>query len=59
MSERQGDRSAARIEEPEGDAADLRQPWVEPRLEFVEPQLVKQGEMRQITGFIGTFVPED
>jgi hypothetical protein len=37
-----------------------RKPWTAPRLEFVEPKLVKHGEMKQITaGFIGTFVPED
>ena len=36
-----------------------RRTWEEPKLEFVEPKLVKQGEMKQITtqGLIGTFVP--
>ena len=39
--------------------AGTRLAWQEPKLEFVEPKLVKQGEMKQITaqGFIGTFVP--
>jgi hypothetical protein len=39
---------------------ETRRPWQEPKLEFVEPKLVKQGEMKQITGqgFVGTFVPD-
>ena len=39
---------------------DTKHAWQEPKLEFVEPKLVKQGEMKQITaqGFIGTFVPD-
>ncbi len=39
--------------------AGTKRAWQEPKLEFVEPKLVKQGEMKQITaqGFIGTFVP--
>jgi hypothetical protein len=39
--------------------AETRRPWQEPKLEFVEPKLVKQGEMKQITaqGFVGTFIP--
>jgi hypothetical protein len=38
-----------------------RRTWEEPKLEFVEPKLVKQGEMKQTTtqGLIGTFVPGD
>ena len=38
---------------------EMRRPWQEPKLEFVEPKLIKQGEMKQMTtqGFIGTFVP--
>jgi hypothetical protein len=40
--------------------AENRTPWEAPKLEFVEPRLVKHGEMKRITaGFIGTFVPED
>ena len=40
--------------------SEARRPWQEPKLEFVEPKLVKQGEMKQITaqGFVGTFVPD-
>ena len=40
--------------------AGTKRAWQEPKLEFVEPKLVKQGEMKQITaqGFIGTFVPD-
>ncbi len=43
------------------DATASRQTWQEPRVTFVEPELVKQGEMKQITtqGFFGTFVPND
>jgi hypothetical protein len=37
-----------------------RRTWEEPKLEFVEPKLVKQGEMKVTTqGLIGTFVPGD
>ena len=38
-----------------------RRTWEEPKLEFVEPKLVKQGEMKQITaqGLVGTFDPGD
>ena len=40
--------------------AGSRRAWEEPKLEFVEPKLVKQGEMKITTqGLIGTFVPED
>ena len=41
------------------DQAETKRAWQEPKLEFVEPKLVKQGEMKRITaqGFIGTFVP--
>ena len=40
--------------------SETRRAWQEPKLEFVEPKLVKQGEMKQITtqGFVGTFVPD-
>jgi hypothetical protein len=39
---------------------EIRKDWQEPKLEFVEPRLVKQGEMKQLTtqGFIGTFIPD-
>jgi hypothetical protein len=39
---------------------ETRRPWQQPKLEFVEPKLVKQGEMKQITGqgFVGTFIPD-
>jgi hypothetical protein len=43
-----------------GSHTETRRPWQEPKLEFVEPKLVKQGEMKETTGqgFIGTFVPD-
>ena len=38
-----------------------RRTWEEPKLAFVEPKLVKQGEMKQITaqGLIASFDPGD
>jgi hypothetical protein len=40
---------------------EAKQAWHEPKLEFVEPKLVRHGEMKRLTGtgFIGTFVPEE
>ena len=35
----------------------LKRPFVEPKLEFVEPELIKQGKMEHLTGFFGTFSP--
>ena len=35
-----------------------KQPWVTPRLAFVEPRLTKHGELTQVTGaFFGAFSP--
>lgn len=35
-----------------------RQPFVEPRLRFVEPKLVKHGDVTRVTaGFFGSFSP--
>lgn len=35
-----------------------KQPWVTPRLAFVEPRLTKHGELTKITGaFFGAFSP--
>jgi hypothetical protein len=31
--------------------------WEEPKLTFVEPKLTRQGELTDITGFLGTFSP--
>jgi hypothetical protein len=31
--------------------------WIEPQLTFVEPKLTKQGELKDVTGFLGTFSP--
>jgi hypothetical protein len=40
---------------PSGD----RQPWQEPKLAFVEPQLTVHGDLKQVTGqgFFGGFTP--
>ena len=45
---------------PEGQKADAtpKQPWVKPRLAFVEPQLTSHGEFTKVTGaFFGAFSP--
>ena len=35
-----------------------RQPWVEPKLVFVEPKLTSHGELTEVTGvFFGAFSP--
>lgn len=39
-------------------ATDSRQPYQEPRLEFVEPELMDRGSLADVTtGFFGTFNP--
>ncbi|MCB0212139.1 MAG: hypothetical protein KDJ52_22540 [Anaerolineae bacterium] len=38
--------------------ASEKQPFVEPKLSFIEPKLVKQGKLENVTaGFFGTFYP--
>jgi hypothetical protein len=35
-----------------------KQPWVAPRVAFVEPRLTKHGELTKVTGaFFGAFSP--
>jgi hypothetical protein len=37
-----------------------KNPWVEPRLAFVEPKLTKHGALTEVTGqFFGAFSPAD
>jgi hypothetical protein len=49
--------NAARDRNPKAEAK-KRQPFVEPKLTFVEPRLVKHGSVEKITaGFFGTFYP--
>jgi len=44
--------------EPEPSARTVKQPWVTPRLTFVEPKLTKHGEFTKVTGaFFGAFSP--
>jgi hypothetical protein len=40
---------------------EAKQVWQEPKLAFVEPKLVRHGEVKRLTGtgFVGTFVPEE
>jgi hypothetical protein len=38
-------------------APQRKQPFVEPKLTFVEPKLVKQGHFNDLTGFFGPFTP--
>ena len=60
MSDQHDDQSpnTADIDSPA--QAGPRRTWEEPKLAFVEPKLVKQGEMKQITtqGSLGTFFPD-
>ncbi len=39
----------------ETDAA--KPPFEEPRLVFVEPKLTPRGDLREVTGFFGSFSP--
>ena len=32
-------------------------PFIEPKLTFIKPKLVKRGRLEQVTGFFGTFSP--
>lgn len=38
-----------------------KKPFQEPKLEFIEPKLVKHGDATELTkqGFFGTFTPDD
>ncbi len=44
------------IEKGDGNA-ESRRVFVEPKLNFVEPKLEKQGSISHLTGFFGTFSP--
>lgn len=39
----------------------IKRPFEEPKLKFIEPELVKHGDATKLTkqGFFGTFNPED
>jgi hypothetical protein len=42
----------------EKDTDEKKQPFVEPKLQFIEPKLVKHGDVKDITAaFFGTFYP--
>lgn len=46
------------VPEPEPSSRNTKQPWVTPRLTFVEPKLTKHGELTKVTGaFFGAFSP--
>lgn len=47
-------------DESQGDSqvdSETKRPFVNPKLTFVEPKLVKQGKLERLTGFFGTFSP--
>ena len=39
----------------DGGTAKSKQPFEKPKLTFVPPKLVKQGEVTELTGFFGPF----
>lgn len=41
----------------ESGKAETKQPLEKPKLTFVEPKLVKHGEVTELTGFFGAFSP--
>lgn len=36
---------------------EAKRPFVEPKLSYVEPELVRHGDMAEVTGFFGPFSP--
>ncbi len=46
-----------RPEDSEDTAKERKPAFVEPKLTFVEPELVKHGDLVHVTGFFGTFSP--
>ena len=38
-------------------AQESKKPWEEPKLAFVEPKLTKHGDLKNLTGFFGSFSP--
>jgi hypothetical protein len=43
--------------EPQPEPQPVKKRWEEPKLTFLEPKLTKQGELKDVTGFLGTFSP--
>ncbi|MCP5060197.1 MAG: hypothetical protein GY937_26150 [bacterium] len=57
MSDRQQKRDA-KDDGRKASESKRREAFVEPRLTFVRPKLIKRGDARQVTaGFFGTFYP--
>ena len=38
-------------------ASEDKRTFEEPRLTFIEPKLTPRGDLREVTGFLGTFSP--
>lgn len=38
-------------------AQESKKSWEEPKLDFVEPKLTKHGDLKNLTGFFGSFSP--
>ena len=60
MEERAVQHRSLRWEETDAAAVSIenKQPWLEPKLAFVEPELTHHGTVQEVTGqSFGTFVP--
>jgi hypothetical protein len=54
--EDESDKSDKQAERDDGTST--REPWVAPKLEFVEPKLTQHGDLTKVTGqFFGSFSP--
>lgn len=42
---------------PRADQAPAKPAFEEPKLAFIEPKLTPRGDLREVTGFLGTFSP--
>lgn len=60
MDEATGQHASQAREVPgsEASAASDKAPWQEPKLAFIEPRLIKHGQLEAVTaGFFGGFTP--
>jgi len=58
VEEKPGERSQQKRQADDGSVASTKEPWVAPKLTFVEPRLTKHGDLTKVTGqFFGSFSP--
>ena len=58
MQDKRTDSFQAQVEVIKAEEGQPKQPFTEPRLTFIEPKLVKHGDVADVTaGFFGAFYP--